>query len=194
MIILASKSHIRHQLLQNAGVPHQVMPSPLDEETEKSLHKGITPKQLAQNLASAKALALSTHHPASYILGADQTLEFQATSLHKCHSLHEAKQLLTHLRGQPHALHAAISIAKGEEIMWQHVSTVHLTMRQFSDQFLDEYIRTNGEDILHAVGCYTYETTGIQLFDRIDGDYHAILGLPLLPLLAFLRQIGELKT
>jgi septum formation protein len=194
MIILASKSHIRHQLLANAAVPHEVIPSPLDENAEKRIHLGAKTEDLASQLASAKSLALAPAYPERHILGADQTLEFEGRTIHKCETRDAARDLLLEMRGKSHMLHSALAVSKAGRIAFQHRSAVTLHMRNFTDAFLEHYLNMNTPDILDSVGCYNYETMGIQLFDRVEGDYHAILGLPLLPLLAFLRQIGELNT
>lgn len=192
MLILASKSHTRSALLSNAGVPHLVVASPFDEEKAQLQLVNISPRKLAVKLAGLKALALSSQYPDAVVIGADQTLDFNGLCLHKSQSIDAARTTLKKLRGQMHKLHAAVSCCLGGKLIFEHAETVKLTMTNFSDAKLEHYLEEVGERILSSVGCYQIEAEGIQLFDKVEGDYFSILGLPLLPLLAFLRKIGEL--
>jgi septum formation protein len=192
MILLASQSPIRLQLLTNARVNCRAVPAPFNEELAKSHAAALAPKDLAQHLALGKSLAASEAHPGSFVIGADQTLEFEGRQLNKAQTIDEARQQLRHLRGHSHTLHAAVSVAHNKQPCFQHVSQSTLHMRNFSDSFLEDYLKTEGDSILQSVGCYHYEGRGIQLFEHIEGDYFSILGLPILPLLAFLRHSGQI--
>jgi septum formation protein len=194
MIILASQSHIRSTLLTNAGVAHQVLASPFEEEKAQRELLLLNPLELALKLATLKALALSPKHPTALVIGADQTLNFNGTCVHKSPTIAAARATLKELRGQTHELHSAVCCCLGGTLLFQHVETVRLTMTDFSDSTLEAYLTQVGDGVLSSVGCYQIEAEGIRLFDDIDGDYFSILGLPLLPLLAFLRKIGELPT
>jgi septum formation protein len=192
MIYLASQSKIRRQLLSNAGVAFLAQISPLDEEAAKSKHRDLSPHDMAQHLALAKARALSEIHPQHLVIGADQTLEYDGEVLHKAKSKSEAEKTLTKLSGQHHLLHSAIAITKGSELKFCHLSTASLKMRKLSPKFIATYLKDIGDDAFASPGAYQIEKSGAQLFEDISGDHFAILGLPLLPILAFLRQIGEL--
>jgi septum formation protein len=194
MLILASQSNVRRALLENAGVRFETRVSPLDEEAEKQALGPLPPKELAQKLALAKALATARLNSEAIIIGADQTMEFDKKVLHKPSDKKQAGAQLRMLRGQTHELHSAVVVMRGQQILFKNTASTRLKMRSFSDAFLEDYLARIPENVLLSVGCYQLESLGIQLFDHIDGDYHAILGLPLLPLLAFLREIGEVGT
>ena len=187
-LILASTSKARQVLLTKAGVFYSVQ-APL--VNEKELHRELvsfSPQQIAVELAKAKAISVSLVHPRTVIIGADQVLEFENKPVHKVLNLTEAKRKLKRLRGKTHQLHSSFAIAKNGRIVHSEVSTATLKMRSFTDEFLVQYIAASGKDILSNAGCYFFEEQGIQLFDSVEGDHSTILGLPLLPLLAFLRQ------
>ena len=148
---------------------------------------------LALVLATAKAAAVSTSYPYSYVLGADQILECGGTLFDKPRSLQQARQQLLQLRGCRHRLVNGLVILKSGQTVWSHTETATLTMRDFSERFLDSYLDTVGEQVLSSVGGYQLEGPGSQLFESVDGDYFSILGLPLLPLLAYLRHIHILE-
>jgi septum formation protein len=137
---------------------------------------------------------VSKARPDAFVIGADQTLEFEGRLYDKAGTLEEARARLIELRGAPHRLHSAVVVARGGEAIWREVSTATLVMRNFSDAFLDDYLAREGEELLGSVGCYRLEALGAQLFSRIDGDYFAILGLPLLGLLDLLRNHGEIAA
>lgn len=193
-LILASTSATRRALLSAAGVTFEARPAEVDEKCLQDELKSFRPENLALELAKAKALSLSALNSSHLILGADQILVFSGKVIHKAHSLREAHETLSLLRGETHQLHSAIAFAAGSKLVFEHISTAHLTMRNFSEEFLEHYLETVGEDILGSVGCYHYEGLGLQLFEKIEGDYHTILGLPLLPVLAFLRQSSILPA
>jgi septum formation protein len=186
-LILASTSQTRRRILKNAGLTFDNSPPKLDEEAAKNLLSDLSPQEIALSLASQKALSLS--EGPILILGADQTLSCQGQLFNKPRSLSEAEQQLKSLRGQHHILHSALSIAQNGQTIWTVCEDATLTMRQFSDAFAKSYIETCGAGLLNTVGGYQLEGVGAQLFEKIDGDYFTILGLPLLPCLAFLRSI-----
>jgi septum formation protein len=193
-VTLASKSPIRAAVLQGAGVNFEVVAPGIDEASVKAdlLTRGGTPRSVADALASMKAVAVSMGRP-GLVIGADQTLDLEGSLYDKASSLEEARERLILLRGRTHALHAAVALARDGETIWRHTETARLTVRSFSDDFLTGYMARAGESILGSVGGYQLEGDGAQLFDRIDGDYFAILGLPLLALLAVLRREGALE-
>lgn len=192
-IILASTSHIRQQLLRNAGVSFTAMSPGVDESEIKNAAKGSSPEVLAAALATAKSSGLSGHYPHTVVIGADQLLVLDGKTFDKPRSIPDARLQLQVLRNRSHQLVSAINCSRNGKSLWQHRSVATLTMRPFTDEFLDRYIARCGADLLTSVGAYKLEGPGIQLFDRIDGDYFTILGLPLLPLLAFLRSENLLE-
>ncbi|MEJ0043592.1 MAG: Maf family protein [Rhizomicrobium sp.] len=151
-------------------------------------------KDVAGHLAEAKALQISTRHPQALVLGADQTLLFDGAVVGKCPDLVAARRLLERLRGRTHSLVGGYVLASAGAVVWRHGETATLSVRDFSDGFLDFYLAAEGEGLLSAVGCYKLEGLGAQLFARIEGDYFSILGLALHPLLAELRRQGVLRT
>jgi len=195
-LILASSSTVRARLLREAGVEFAVEPARVDEESvkESMLAEKHAPRAIADALAELKALRVSQKHPGTLVLGADQVLVFEGRLLSKSESLEEARLLLRRLRGNAHDLISALVLAKDGAAIWRHVEKSTLAMRNFSDAFLDDYLAAEGEELLSGVGCYRLEGRGVQLFSRIDGDYFAILGLPLIPLLSALREQGVLAS
>jgi len=193
-LVLASKSATRRAVLEGAGVPFEAAGSGVDEEAAKArlLERGAGPRQIAEALAEEKALAVSRTRP-ELVIGADQTLEFQGRLYDKAETVDDARSRLKTLRGAPHQLHSAVVIARGGETVWRETESATLTMRAFSDAFLEDYLAAEGEAALGSVGCYRLEGLGAQLFERIEGDYFAILGLPLMGLLDLLRREGVLR-
>jgi septum formation protein len=192
LVVLASKSAVRARLLAAAGVEFEAVDSGLDETVAKADLAGQTPDAIALALAEAKALRVSKVRTDALVIGADQTLDFEGRLFDKAGSLAEARARLVMLRGRSHRLHAGIAVARGGKIVWRKCATSSLSMRDFSDAWLDAYLKRNPGPALSSVGCYELEGEGAQLFDRIIGDYFAILGLPLLGLLGCLRKEGVL--
>ena len=191
-LVLASKSAVRTRLLAAAGVEFEAVDSGVDEAEAKATLAGRTPDAVALALAEAKALRVSATRPDALVIGADQTLDFEGRLFDKAASLAEARARLIMLRGRSHRLHAGIAVARGDRIIWRKCATSSLTMRDFSDTWLDGYLGRNPGPALSSVGCYELEGEGAQLFERVVGDYFAILGLPLLGLLGCLRKEGIL--
>lgn len=191
-IILASGSRSRRDLLQGAGVAFRAIPSEVDEHAIRDAvlakDAGTEPAYIAELLATAKAMGVSAKFPDAVVIGADQVLALAGKVYGKPAGLDAARTHLLELRGQTHQLHSAIAIAQRGVANWVHVDTAHMTMRAFSAAFLDGYLDQAGIDVCSSVGAYQLEAAGVQLFERIDGDYFTILGLPLLPLLTALRS------
>lgn len=194
-LILASRSAARRAMLTGAGVAFSTEDSGVDEDAIKASLPGHAPDQLALNLAQAKALAVSRRDPEAWVLGSDQTLAFDGGLISKAASLDEARSRLSAMRGRTHALHSAAALARDGTVVWSGVDTARMSMRAFSDAFLETYLRSEGEAALLAcVGSYRLEGMGAQLFDRVEGDYFTVLGMPLWPVLAELRRAGVIET
>jgi septum formation protein len=190
---LASTSQIRRHLLQSAGIAFEAVSPGVDEDAVKAALRaqGASPRTQADTLAEMKAVRVSAKR-GGLVLGCDQILALGELSFDKADTLDEARDRLLALRGKTHRLECAAVIAKDGVPIWRLVKTPQLTMRNFSDQFLDDYLNTSGEQALSSVGCYQLEGAGAQLFENIDGDYFSILGLPLLEVMAFLRLHDQL--
>ena len=190
-IVLASGSRARRELLAAAGVPFTVQAADVDEPAVRArmreVDPGVDPRQVAAALAAAKAEDVSGKIAGSLIIGADQVLALGDELLSKAPSIEEARSALRRLRGRTHELHSAVAFAEKGKVTWSHVATARLTMRDFSDAFLEDYLTRAGDRVSLSVGAYELEGLGVQLFDRIEGDYFTVLGLPLLPVLAELR-------
>lgn len=190
-LILASTSATRRRMLEAAGVPHEAMAAAIDEDQAKAELRGLGASALAEALACRKALSLA----GDLVLGADQTLEREDGSmLSKPRSREEAFAQLKSLSGRTHRLHSAAAVAAEGTIAWRLVETVELSVRPLSEAFLQAYLDSEYEAIRWSVGGYRIEGPGVQLFDRIHGSHFAILGLPLLPLLAYLRERGVMAS
>ena len=192
-VVLASRSAARRALLQGAGVAFEAVSAALDEEAAKAglAEQGLGPRAMAEALAAAKAVETSRTVD-GLVIGADQTLELDGELVSKAASIAEARTRLMQMRGRRHHLHSAVAAAEGGALVWAEVETATLTVRAFSQAFLDRYLARNADAALASVGGYQLEGEGVQLFERIDGDYFTILGLPLPPLLKFLRERGVL--
>jgi septum formation protein len=189
-LLLASKSESRRALLAGADIPLEILPADIDERAVEVRAATTAPGEVAVLLAREKARAVSGLRPGRLVLGADQTLALGGRRFSKPASLAVARDQLKALRGATHELHSALALARNDAIVFEHCATARLTMRAFSDAFLDAYVAAAGPAVMASVGAYQVERSGIQLFERIDGDHSTILGLPLLPLLQYLRQAG----
>ena len=191
-LILASGSDIRQQLLRNAGLEFRVEPARVDEEMMRDamLAEGAPPRDIADALAEMKARKVSEKNPGTIVIGCDQVLSFEKQLLSKPTSPDDARAQLTQMRGKRHELLSAAVICEDGRPVWRHVGVVRLTMRRFSDAYLDGYIERNWDSIRHSVGAYKLEEEGVRLFTQIDGDYFTVLGLPFLDLLSYLGLRG----
>ncbi|CAN5248619.1 nucleoside triphosphate pyrophosphatase [soil metagenome] len=194
-ITLASKSSARQAILRNAGVTFEAVSPGVDEDAAKAglLAEGASPREVADALAELKAFKVSTKRP-GLVIGSDQTLDLDGVLIDKVDTVEQARERLIQLRGKVHKLHSAVVVARDGQPIWRLIETSRLSVRDFSDDWLDRYLERNSPDILWSVGCYLLEGEGVQLFDRIDGDYFAILGLPVTGLFDFLRLHGALET
>ena len=194
-IILASKSPARRAVLDGAGVAYEATVAGVDEDAVKAslLAEGAGPRDVADALAELKAIRVSRGRP-GLVIGSDQTLDLDGALYDKAQDVGAARARLQLLRGKTHKLHSAVVVARDGAPIWREVVTCSLTMRDFSDAFLEDYLATEGDHALGSVGCYRLEGPGAQLFSTIEGDYFAILGLPLMGLLDLLRRHGELAA
>jgi septum formation protein len=192
MLILASASSTRKALLSQAGLAFETFSSSIDERhlESQAIAAGADGRDVALLLARRKAEAVSADRPDALVIGADQTLALGSTLLHKPGTMAEASAQLDLLRGKTHRLHAAVALVRSGTLLWSEVHTAELTMRDFSADERDTVLSLEGETLLASVGGYRLEGPSIRLFDAVSGDYFTILGLPLLPLLAALRDLA----
>ncbi|UDF31423.1 UNVERIFIED_ORG: Maf-like protein [Roseateles sp. XES5] len=195
-LILASQSPFRRMLMENAGLAFTAEAAAIDERAvEEDLAAGNpTPQAIAEALAIAKAEDVAARNPGALVIGSDQTLSLEGRVFHKPADMAEAKRHLQAMSDRTHSLNCGIALVGDDQVLWSHVSIAHLTMRTLSDAFIDRHLARVGPRILASVGAYQLEGEGVQLFERIDGDYFTILGLPLLPLLAKLRDLGAIDA
>ncbi len=195
-LVLASGSRIRAELLQNAGLSIEIDPADVDERLVEAplLEADFAPEDIATVLAEAKANYVSERRHGDLVIGADQILAYQGRRYTKPDDMEAARRQLLAFSGKTHELHSAVVLSQNGNAVWRHVSTARLTMRELSPQFVGQYLADVGEAALSSVGAYQLEGPGIQLFEKIEGDYFTILGLPMLPLLEELRREGLLKT
>jgi septum formation protein len=187
-LILASQSRARQAILAGAGIVFEAIPAELDERAVE-MESGLTsPQEVADCLARAKASAVSALYPGRYVIGADQTLALGARRFSKPADRAAAAEQIAELAGNTHELHAAVAVILDRQVLFSHVSTARMTMRSLSRDTIDAYLAQAGDAVLGSVGAYQLEGLGVHLFERIEGDYFTILGMPLLPLLAFLRS------
>jgi septum formation protein len=187
-VIVASQSRARQMLLGNAGISFEAVPADIDERAVQK-NSGLTsPGEIAGLLAREKALLVSAKNPGRHVIGADQTLALGERLFSKPSGRAQAAEQLRLLAGNSHALHSAVAVARDGKIVFSDVSIARMTMRQLSENEIAGYLDAAGEAVTTSVGAYQLEGLGVHLFERIEGDHFTILGLPLLPLLAFLRR------
>jgi septum formation protein len=191
-LILASQSRARQLLLANAGIDFEAAPAHIDERAIQSAAGAVSPSAIATQLAREKALVVSARKPGRPVVGADQTLALGARLFNKPDGRAQALAQLQALAGHSHDLHSAIAVARDGNILFEHVAIARLTMRPLHEREITTYLDEAGDAVTSSVGAYQLEGLGVHLFDRIEGDHFTILGLPLLPLLGFLRGEGLL--
>lgn len=187
-LILASQSSARKMLLANAGLEFEAVTADIDERGIQTASRLSNPREIALLLAREKANAVSTSHPGSYVIGADQTLALGMRLFNKPAGRAQALAQLRDLAGKSHELNSAVAVARDGMIVFEDVSVARMTMREMTEAELSAYLDAAGDAVTTSVGAYQLEGLGIHLFERIEGDHFTILGLPLLPLLAFLRR------
>lgn len=191
-VILASASRIRLDLLLRAGVPARAEPARIDEAEVKTAlgAEGADAREVAESLAELKAQRTSRRNAGTLVIGADQLLDCDGRWFDKPESRERAAADLRALAGKRHALVTSVCVMRDGQRLWHHTEAAYLTMRPLSDAFIADYLEAAGDEVLGSVGAYQIEALGAQLFSHIEGDYFSILGLPLLPLLEFLRNHG----
>jgi nucleoside triphosphate pyrophosphatase len=195
-LILASSSKSRAKLLEAAALAFIVEPPGLDESAMHQAVGGdeaLAPHDVAEVLARAKAEAVSEVAPKAYVIGGDQVLAFGDVIMSKPESMGAARRQLLDLSGKTHTLHTSVAVATNGETIWADTTVATLSMRKLSPEFIGRYLAAAGEEVLSSVGAYQIESIGVQLFEKIDGDYFSILGLPLIPLLDTLRREGVIE-
>ena len=189
-LVLASRSEVRGKILAAAGLRIEIRPAQIDERAIEAEAGTLKAGEAAALLARAKALTISGAMPGRLVAGADQTLALGTKRFNKPSGRASAREQIQALRGKTHELHSAVAVARDGAVLFEHEDTARLTMREVSDDYVESYLELAGEAALKSVGGYQIEGAGIHLFERVEGDYFTILGLPLLPLLTFLRQQG----
>lgn len=195
LLVLASGSSARRELLKNAGLSFEVVPSTVDERAleEPLLARGASPSEIASLLAVEKAREVSRRIPDAIVIGADQTLDLDGHRGTKSETREAAREQLARLAGRTHHLRSAVAVARNGEILWQHLDSAALTMRPLTADEIESYIARIDDSVLKSVGVYQLEGEGVRLFDSIEGSYFTILGMPLLPLLKYLREIRVIE-
>ncbi|CAN0276171.1 MAG: septum formation protein Maf [Mameliella sp.] len=195
-LLLASSSRIRADMLRSAGLVIQIESPKVDEDSLKAalIAEAASPRDVADTLAEAKARKLGQRHPGEMVLGCDQVLDHDGDILSKPETREAAREQLHRLRGQTHRLLSAAVLYHEAQPIWRHVGTARLTMRDFSDSYLEAYLDRNWPDLATSVGGYKLETEGVRLFTRIEGNHFTILGLPLIELLTYLSNRGTIPA
>jgi septum formation protein len=194
-IILASGSAIRRKLMEDAGIEFEVIAKPVDEAAikETMLAESARLQDIADALAEAKSLRVSRIEP-GLVIGADQIMVMDGQLFDKPKDINAARERLKLMRGKTHYLVGAVVISENGSPVWRHLAKTKLTMRDFSDAFLEDYLKAEGELVTKSVGAYRFEGLGAQLFSHVEGDFFSILGLSLLPVMDYLRMRGALST
>lgn len=195
-LVLASKSAPRRALLEAAGISLVIDPADIDERAAEaaSPKEAASPEGAALLLARAKAFETAKRNAGKAVLGADQTLALGSERFSKPKSIESARAQLQKLSGKTHALHSGIAVVRDQKVLFETVSSAHLTMHNFSDAFLDAYLKDAGDRVMQSVGAYQLESVGVNLFEKIEGDHFTILGMPLMPLLAYFRKSGMMVS
>ncbi len=195
-LVLASKSAPRRALLEAAGIPLVIDPADIDERAAEaaSQKEAATPEGAALLLARVKAFETANRNPGKLVLGADQTLALGNERFSKPKSRNAAREQLKKFSGKTHALHSGIAVVQDNKALFETVSSAHLTMHKLTDAFLDGYLDAAGERVMQSVGAYQLESIGVNLFEKIEGDHFTILGMPLMPLLAYFRKSGMIVS
>lgn len=195
-LILASTSPIRQQLLRRSNVEFEALPARIDEEAIRSAlaAENAKPRDMADALAEAKARKIGQKNQDAMVIGSDQVLEFEGQVFSKAETLEEAAEHLKLLRGKTHKLHSAAVIYEGARPVWRQLTTAHLTMRDFSENYMKVYLNRNWPDVSYCVGAYKLEEEGARLFQKIEGDYFTVLGFPLIEVLGYLALRGVIET
>ena len=191
-LVLASGSAVRRALLEAAGIPVEVRPASIDERAIEAAAPRDDPSAVAAVLAREKALRIAAELPGRLVVGADQTLVLGSRRFDKPADRASARAQLQALAGRTHALHSAVAVARSGDVLFEQVGVARLTVRSLNEEFLDRYLNAAGVAVTASVGAYQLEAFGVHLFERVEGDHFTILGLPLLPLLAYLRSEGSL--
>lgn len=193
-LVLASSSPVRQSLLKQVQIPFEVQTAAVDEEMLRQAMdaESVKPRDMADQLAEFKAARVAMKRPEALVMGADQILEFEGCALGKCSTPQDAVSLLNRLQGKKHMLHSAAVIFEDAKPIWRHVSTVRMQMRGLSPSFVSNYVERNWPDVSYCVGAYKVEDEGARLFSRMDGQFFAILGLPLLEIVSYLSLRGDI--
>lgn len=191
MIILASASPYRAQILNDAGIEFDAQASTIDERAAETplIESGQDASDIASVLAEAKAMDVAARNPGAVVIGGDQTMSLDGELLHKPATMEEARYRLLAMSGKTHQLHSALALVRDGQTLWRHLDTANMHVRELSPGFIGRYLAQLGDIALSSVGGYQVEGIGIQLFDNIDGDHFTVIGLPLLPLLHQLRAL-----
>jgi nucleoside triphosphate pyrophosphatase len=189
-LVLASRSAVRRAVLEAAGIPVEVIPADVDERAVERELGSTGPEEVAALLARTKATAVAARMAGRIVVGADQTLALDRSRFSKPADRGQAGEQLLALRGRTHSLHSAVAVVRDGTVLHECVAMARLTMRPFSDAFLERYLDEAGDTVTAGVGAYQLERIGVHLFERVEGDHFTILGLPLLPLLGFFRPHG----
>ncbi|ATO58043.1 Maf family nucleotide pyrophosphatase [Bartonella sp. 1-1C] len=194
ILILASLSPYRAQLLKRAGLNFSVEGASFDEREIEKIAKIKTPQELCCFLANMKGKNVSDRFPDAFVIGCDQVFDFEGQIFHKVKNDEEARQRLHMLSGKKHSLHSAIALVQNGKKIWSEVFSAHMTVRPLSLKFIEDYLKCVKTDVLRSAGIYQIEGEGIHLFEKIEGDFFTIVGLPLLPLLIKLRHLGIIDS
>lgn len=194
-LILASGSETRREMLENAGLAIEVVKPRVDEDMMRDalLAEEASPRDIADALAEMKARRVSEKHPSRLVLGCDQVLDLKGKLFSKPRDIEDARAQLMELRGKRHSLLSAAVLYEEGKPIWRHVGQARLTMRVFTDAFLDDYLARHFDDVRHCVGCYKLEAEGVRLFAQVEGNHFTVLGLPLIELVNYLTLKGELQ-